>query len=62
MTCNYTNGRIKWIRSLHDLKQLTVYMLELFGANGQWKLPRGSAKVFHNDKIQIILYENKTGG
>ena len=27
-------------------------MLELFGANGQWKSPLGSAKIFQNDKIK----------
>ncbi|CAB3996074.1 Hypothetical predicted protein, partial [Paramuricea clavata] len=48
--------KIKWLGNFDELKCL---IFDLFGADGKWSSPRGSAKAFRNDKITITYYTNK---
>ena len=53
---NTTDGKVKWLGDLNELKQL---MFDIFGNNGKWSSPGGSAKAFRNDKTTITWYTNK---
>ena len=48
--------KIKWLGNFDELKCL---IFDLFGVDGKWSSPRGSAKAFRNDKITITYYTNK---
>ena len=48
-----TNGRIKWLGDIENLKH---FMAELFDAEGVWSSPGGSAKVFLYDDIKLTWY------
>ena len=48
--------KIKWLGNFDELKCL---IFDLFGVDGKWSSPRGTAKAFRNDKITITWYTNK---
>lgn len=53
---NSTDGKVKWLGDLKELKQL---ISDIFGDDGKWSSPGGSTKAFRNDKITITWYVNK---
>ena len=52
----HPDKKIKWLGSFEELKCL---IFDLFGVDGKWSSPRGTAKTFRNDKITITWYANK---
>lgn len=53
---NSDDGKVKWMGNLEELKR---FVFDIFGEDGKWSSPGGSAKAFHNKKITITWYANK---
>ena len=47
---------MKWLGNLESLK---AFVFALFGEDGKWSSPGGSAKSFRNESVTITWYANK---